>query len=113
MSTNLLPEGFEALEFFVDRWAVAGSANRDKRRGESTENERVAFFEAMKGLVPKALELLDRKALDDFNEREARLLNMVLSFAHVCMAVEMLGKDEPRHAQFREVMRITRSPADA
>jgi hypothetical protein len=29
------------------------------------------------------------------------------------MAVETLGKAEPRHAEFRKVMRITRSPADA
>ena len=111
--SKLLPEGFEALEYFVDRWAVDGTANRDKRRGESTENERVAFFEAAKDLVPKALELLDGKPLDQFNERERRLMNMVLSFTHVAMAVEMLGDAEPRHARFREVMRITRSPADA
>lgn len=110
--SKMLPDGFESLEYFVDRWAVDGTANRDRRRGDSTENERVAFFEAAKGLIPQALELLDRKPLDQFNEREQRLMNMVLSFAHVAMAVEMLGDAEPRHARFREVMRITRSPAD-
>lgn len=108
-----LPEGFEALEYFVDRWAVEGTAERDRRRGESTEDECIAFYEATKGLVPQALELLDRKPLPELNERENRLLNLLLSFAHVTLAVEMLGKAEPRHAKFREVMRITRSPADA
>lgn len=108
-----LPEGFEALEYFVGRWAVDGTANRDRRRGDSTEDERVAFFEAMKPLLPKALELLDRKGLDQFDESEQRLMNMTLSFAHVTMAVEMLGKAEPRHARFRQEMKITRSPADA
>jgi len=111
MST-LLPDGFESLEFFVDRWAVKGSANRDARRTESTENERVAYFEAAKGLVPAALELLDKKPLSELNEKENRLLDMMLSFCHVSMAVEMLGKAEARHAQFRKAMPITRSPAD-
>ncbi|MFA7587525.1 MAG: hypothetical protein WCY11_15245 [Novosphingobium sp.] len=111
--TSMLPAGFERLEFFVDRWAVAGTANRDRRRSESTEDERVAFFEAAKGLVPKALELLDARPLDALDEREQRLLDLMLSFAHVTMAVEMLGKAEERHARFRAAMRITRSPADA
>lgn len=108
-----LPEGFESLEFYVDRWAIEGSANRDARRGDSTEDERVAFFEATKGLVPQALELLDRKPLKQLDEQENRLMNLLLSFCHVTMAVEMLGKAEPRHAQFRKAMPITRSPADA
>ncbi len=108
-----LPEGFESLEYFVDRWAVKGSANRDSRRTESTEDERIAYFEAAKGLVPAALDLLDRKPLADHDDKENRLLDMMLSFCHVSMAVEMLGKAEPRHAQFRKAMPITRSPADA
>ena len=108
-----LPEGFESLEFYVDRWAIEGSANRDARRGDSTEDERVAFFEATKGLVPQALELLDRKPLKQLDEQENRLMNLLLSFCHVTMAVEMLGKAEPRHAQSRKPMPITRSPADA
>lgn len=37
-------------------------------------------------------------------------MNLVLAFAHVTMAVEMLKDAEPRHAKFREVMRITASP---
>jgi hypothetical protein len=40
-------------------------------------------------------------------------MDLLLSFAHVTMAVEMLDKAEPGHAQFRQTMRITRSPADA
>lgn len=111
--SNLLPAGFETLEPFTASWAVAGTANRDRVRGESTEEARQAFFDAAKGVVPKALELLDRKPLSAFDEREQRLMDLVLSFAHVTMAVEMLEKTEARHAQFRKVMRITRSPADA
>jgi hypothetical protein len=110
--SELLPSGYETLEPFAEAWAIAGTANRDRRRGESTDAERQAFFEAMKGFVPQALELLDGKPLTELDEREQRLMNMLLSFAHVTMAVEMLGRSEPRHAEFRKVMRITRSPAD-
>lgn len=111
--SNLLPAGFDALEPFAENWAIAGTANRDWLRGDSTEEARLAFFDVAKGFVPKALELLDRKPLTELDERERRLMDLVLSFAHVTMAVEMLDKTEPRHAQFRKVMRITRSPADA
>jgi hypothetical protein len=111
--SNLLPPGYEVLEPFVDCWAIAGTANRDRCRGESTQEDRLAFFEATKGYLPRALELLDNKPLRALDESEQRLMNLLLSFAHVTMAVEMLGKAESRHAEFRKVMRITRSPADA
>lgn len=110
--SNLLPPGYEELESFVPFWAVEGTADRDRRRGESTAEQRAAFFDAAKGLVSHALEQLDKKPLKQLDEREQRLLNLLLSFAHVTMAVEMLDKMEPRHAEFRKVMRITRSPAD-
>ena len=109
----LLPAGFEALDPFVEYWAVSGSANRDRRRGDSTPDQRVSFYQAAKGLVGDALQLLDAKGLGKFDEREDRLMNLMLSFAHVTMAVEMLKDAEVRHARFREVMKITRSPADA
>ena len=111
--TSQLPAGYEALEYFVDRWAVSGTANRDARRGDSTPEERIAFFEATRGLVPKALEELDRKPLGELDDKERRLLDLLLSLAHVTHAVEMLGEAEPRHARFRKVMPFTRSSADA
>lgn len=110
---NILPAGFDALEPFVERFSVSGTANRAARRTESTEEERKAFFEAAKDLVGPALDYLDTKALDQFDEREQRLMDMALTFAHVALAVEVQGPDEARHAELRQNMRITRSPADA
>lgn len=111
--TNLLPAGFETLEPFADYWAVDGTINRDARRGDSTAEQREAFYEATKGLLPQALAQLDQKPLSEFDDREQRLMNLVLSFAHVTLAVEMLGKAEPRHAMFRKVVPIRRSTAGA
>lgn len=110
---NTLPTGFEALEPFVERFAVSGTANRAASRSESTAEERQAFFDAAKGLVPAALDYLDTKPLDGFDESEQRLMNLALAFAHVALAVEVQGPDEAGHAQLRQHMRITRSPADA
>lgn len=112
MSTSL-PAGFESLEPFVERFALAGTANRAQLRSDSTPEERAAFHAAAKDLVGPALDLLDKKPVDSLDEAEQRLLNLCLSFAHVALAVEVQGADEERHAAMREYMRITRSPADA
>lgn len=113
MSANsLLPPGFEPLEPFVESWAVAGAANRAQRRLESSESERVAFFNAAKELAPTALAHLDRKPLNEFDEQEQRLMNLLLSLCHVAQAVEIQGDDEPRHALGRQYMKITVASAD-
>lgn len=111
--SNRLPAGYDVLEPFVDQWAVAGTANRARCRDESTPAQREAFFETAKALLPQALALLDAKPLADHDAQERCLMNLLMSFAHVTMAIEIFGDGEARHAQFRQVMRITRSPADA
>lgn len=110
---QLLPAGFEALEPFADRFAVAGTAARAQRRTHSAAAERTAFFAAARDLIGPALDQLDAKPLGQLDDAERRLLDMALTFAHVALAVEVHGADEPRHAAMRECMRITRSPADA
>lgn len=112
MST-LLPPGYEILEPFVAQWAHTDMATRDRARSESTPAEREAFFAAASGLVPQALAELDRKPISELDERERRLLHLMLSLTHVTLAVEMMTDGEARHAGFRQVMRITRTPEDA
>lgn len=106
-----LPAGYEVLEPFVEYWAVPGTARRADCRDHSTPAQRKAFYETAKGLVPQALQQLDAKGMDGLDAKDERLLDLLCSFAHVTLAVEMLGDAEPRHAMFRKEMRITRSPA--
>ena len=115
MSTPLLrlPAGFEALEPFVDAWAVKGSATRARLRLDSGEAERVAFFEAAKDLLAPALARLDEKPLAGLDARERRLMDLMLAFAHIALAVEVQGEDEVRHARDARRLTITRAPADA
>jgi hypothetical protein len=108
-----LPPGFESLEPFAAAWAVSGSANRARRRGECTAEERTAFYNAAKDLAAPALAYLDRKPLDRFSAAEQRLMDMMLSLAHITLAIEVHGVDEPKHTEDRAYMRILHSPADA
>ena len=110
---NLLPDGYQALEPFVAQWAVSGTQNRALLRGSSTAEDRQAFYDAVKDRVSEALDLLDAKPLGGLDDRDRRLLDLLLSFAHVAAAVEVQGPDEADHAELRAHMPITRSPADA
>jgi len=110
---NQLPAGFEALEPFVERFALDTTVARAARRGEASPEERAAFHAAMQPLVAGALDMLDAKGLDQLDAADKRLLNLTLAFTHVALAVEVHGPDEERHARLRSHMHITHSPADA
>ncbi|GGC13046.1 hypothetical protein GCM10011494_34890 [Novosphingobium endophyticum] len=107
-----LPHEFAVLEPFTERWAINGSANRAALRTSSTAEEREAFFAAADPLLDRALEYLDARALCELSQDEMRLMELMLSLAHVALAVEIQGPDEPKSAQWRDRMRITRSPAE-
>ena len=109
----LLPNGFEALEPFVDYWAVAPAATRAERRTMSTEQQRAAFYKVANDIIPVALAYLDKRPLNQFDDKEQRLMNLVCSFAHAAYAVEIQADNEPRHAQLRRGLQITRATADA
>ncbi len=109
----LLPPGFSALEPFVARWSVTGSARRAALRGETGPAEREAFYEAAAGYLAPALDHLDGKGLSGMDPADERLMNLMLSLAHVALAVEQQQGAEARHAQDREHMRITRTSAGA
>lgn len=107
-----LPEGFAALSPFVETWCADSAAGRAECRQRSDEASRQAFYAAAGPLVPGALDYLDGKPLVDLDAADQRLMNLVLSFAHLAMAVELHKEEEPRHARDRHHLRITRAPAD-
>lgn len=107
-----LPAGFAALEPFVEFWAADTAAGRAHCRDISDEAGREAFYNAAFDLVPEALARLDARPLDQLDDSEQRLMNLVLSFAHVSLAVELHREEEPKHARTRPYLRITKAPAD-
>ena len=110
---NSLPAGFESLEPFVARFAIAGTANRAQLRSDTSPEERHAFFDAAKDLIAPALDLLDTKQLGALSAGEQQLMNLTLAFAHIAVAIEIQGPDEAKHAKLRAHMKIVRSTADA
>jgi hypothetical protein len=107
-----LPNGFEALEPFAGQWAISGTAGRARARNDSSAEERQAFYDAASPLLAPALELLDSKPLEELDEGEQRLMELMLSLAHVALAVETQREFETRHVVSRRHMTITRSSAD-
>jgi hypothetical protein len=117
MTGRLLPDGFEPLEPFVAAWAIASVSERATLRGRATAAERRAFYAVASGLLERALDYLDAKPLASLDDGEQRLMQLMLSLAHVALAEETLGDDEPEHARLRAFMPITREapetpPAD-
>ncbi len=107
-----LPRGFEALEPFVPLWAIDNAAQRVEMRGAAPAADRAAFYAAASRLVEPALQYLDSKTLADFDDSEKRLMQLMLSLAHVAMAEEVHKDQEERHARFRSFMPVTRAPSD-
>lgn len=107
-----LPAGYEALEPFVERWALATAAERATMRGEAPAQERAAFYAASSERLDEALAYLDGKELARFDAADQRLMRLMLSLAHVAMSEEVLLDQEPEHARYRAFMRIVRAPAD-
>jgi hypothetical protein len=112
IGTQQLPDGFEVLEPFVDYWAVTTTAARDAKRTASSESQRKAFYQIARDHVPRALEYLDQTPLNKLDSKQTNLMNLLLAFAHVVNAVELLDKGEEKHAKFRAAMPFTRSTAD-
>ena len=92
---TLLPAGFESLEPFAARFAIAGTAARAQLRSDTSAAERQEFYDAASGRIAAALELLDAKPLSELDAAEERLMNLCLAFAHIALAVEIQG---PRRA---------------
>lgn len=113
ITETILPAGFEALEPFVESWAIEGTANRARMRLDSSHENRTAFFAAAKDLVGAALERLDQKPLLQFDDSEKRLMNLMLSLVHVSLAVEIQSDDEAQHAASARHITITRAAADS
>ena len=112
IAASSVPPGFEALEPFVSSWALEGADNRLRARLAKPEADRVAFFNVAKDLLAPGLDYLDSKPITAFNDQDKRLMQLLLSMAHVSLAVEIQGDEESSHAEGAQHMRITRAPAD-
>lgn len=107
----VLPKGFEALEPYVGHWAAESIAVRAELRGTSNIAERTAFYDVAAPLAVSALDYLDTRGMAHFDASDKRLMDLMLSFAHVSIAIEIQREDEEAHALARNSMRITFEPS--
>lgn len=109
---SLLPEGFAALDPFVAQWALATAAERTAARDASTPEEREAFYAVAREAQGPALAWLDTKGLRAFDAADERLMRLMLSLAHVALAVELQRDHEEALRPSRRRMTIRRATAD-
>ena len=108
---SALPEPFNNLETLIPVWSISGSAARAAKRDSSTNEQREALFNAVSNRLQEALAYLDNKSLEDFDDADQHLMNLLLSYAHVSLAVEVQGDDEGKLASWRPKMQLTCTPA--
>ena len=102
-----LPTGFEALEPFVDAWALAGEAARAVARSTASDEERARFYNAAQPLMEQALAYLDSKPIGSLDAPDATLMRLMLSLANVYHSVEVLGDAEAENARMRSRLAFT------
>ena len=103
-----LPAQFASLEPFAAYWAAPTLDLRDTRRLESSEEQRLAFYHAVKDIAPAMLEYLDGKSFSAYDEADHRLMDLLLSLIHLSLAVEVEGNEEQLHARGAWKMPIVR-----
>jgi hypothetical protein len=106
---SLLPKDFETLNPYVAKWAVDGTANRAALRGDSSHVERQSFYDAAAPLLTAALDHLDATPLNALDAAQQRLMALMLSLAHVSLAIEVQGLGEEKHRITRDEMIMSRS----
>lgn len=112
-AASTLPAQFAALEPFAEYWAVPSLSLRDTRRLESSPEQRLAFYSAVKDLAPAMLAYLDGKSFSTYDEADHRLMDMMSSLIHLSLAVEVEGNEEHLHAEGAWKMPIVRERSGA
>lgn len=89
MSERVLPEQFADLEPFVNAWALATEAERQRKRLASTMEEMRAFYNALLPRMEAILSYLNQFAPDQLPEDAKRLFYLSLSLSKIAPAVEL------------------------
>ena len=109
MTSASLPEQFQALEPWREKWAKKHEQERRNARLASSIEELTAFYDVMLAGIDEIMEHLNSWPLEELPEPERLLLRMCMSFMDISRAVEHWGEpdlpptDSPDH-----VVRVVR-----
>ena len=113
-SSPSLPEGFGAIEHFVDAWVLPDSSARAARRQAATMQEIRVFYDAMQPVAPSALDYLEKYAPDELPPQGMSLLKLMLALAEISTAVEWYGSARvPDSFEFSRFQLIRQTPDGA
>jgi hypothetical protein len=106
MSASLPPE-FRELEPFVSQWAVTGKAARHRRRLESTDAERRAFYDAMLPRIREMVSFIDQQPINQLTPERHSLLQLALSLIEASMTIEIYNAETEReHAKTASLIEV-------
>ncbi len=89
-----LPNSFQAVEEFVDTWALPTESQRHIQRLSSTMVELRRFYDAALARIDDMLAYLNEFPLDSLPPQAQTLLHLTLSLAEIAPAVELFGQPE-------------------
>ncbi len=89
-----LPQQFQELAAFIDKWSLATERERNACRRASTMEEIQQFYDAMLPRMNGLIEYLNQYPLDALPEDAERLFYLALSFMEVSPAVELFREPD-------------------
>jgi hypothetical protein len=101
-----LPQGFDDLEQFVDRWSAATSHERWQLRCETPYPEIVRFYEAMLARAEEATTYLERFPLAQQPGDAACLMRLLLAMTQAAVAVELHQAARVAHSPWPHQLQI-------
>lgn len=103
--TNQLPAGFESLEPYVDKWALATYSLRQTERLTSNMGDITEFYKAIMPRFDEVLTHLNGFELDEMPSAEQTLMNLSMSLAQIgpCVALWRAPDQENAFAAERMV----------
>lgn len=92
INTSALPEGFEDLLPFVEKWAKETTEERMTVRAESSMEDIRDFYDTILPRADEAMTLIDQYPFDNLPADVACLCQLVLALGPCAMAVEVIGQ---------------------
>lgn len=86
-----LPEGFEDLARFTDRWLKPTENARHRTRLAASAEELKDLYDTLLPRMEAILQHLDRHDIHALPEAEQNLMGLALAFIEVSAAVEVFG----------------------
>jgi hypothetical protein len=91
----LLPNEFEELESFAERWCLATERERWAERMSSSMADLQEFYDTILPRVSEAIAFCDKFPFDEMPDDAVNLLRMIYSFVIVSFPVELWGQQYP------------------